>query len=176
VLEDGRRLQSDAVVVGVGVAPAAEWLVGSGVAADGVRTDAAARTAIPDVFAAGDVARAYDPRTGAHARTEHWDAASRQGAAAAFAMLGEEPPARPLPSFWSDQHGVRIQYIGDATGADEISIDGDPAARAFSALFSAGGRPVAAFTVGRSRELIELRRRIEDAQLQINPNAKENDR
>ena len=162
-LEDGRRLGCDAVVVGVGVAPAAGWLAGSGLDTDGVLTDAAGRTSIPGVFAAGDVARPYDPLTGAHLRTEHWDAASRQGAAAARAMLGEDPPPATLPSFWSDQYGLRIQYTGNAAGADRISFDGDPAKRDFSVLFSRDRRPVAALTVGRPRELIALRRRIEEA-------------
>ena len=82
-LATGERLACDAVVVGVGVGPAANWLAGSGLETDGVRTDAVGRTALPHVFAAGDVARPFDHRIGDHARTEHWDAASRQGAAAA---------------------------------------------------------------------------------------------
>jgi NADPH-dependent 2,4-dienoyl-CoA reductase/sulfur reductase-like enzyme len=162
VLADGRRIACDAVVVGVGVTPAAEWLSGSGLDPSGVTTDVCGRTAIPRVFAAGDVCRAFDPRTGSHPRTEHWDAAARQGAAAALAMLGERPPSPPLPSFWSDQYGLRIQYVGHADGADSIRVDGDPDQRDFAALFSRNGRPVAALTVDRPRELVALRKLIEN--------------
>ena len=56
---------------------------------EGVRTDPSGRTRLPDVFAAGDALGPFDPRFGDHARTEHWDAAAWQGAAAARAMLGE---------------------------------------------------------------------------------------
>ena len=89
--------------------PATGWLRGSGLGERGVEVDTAGRTALPDVFAAGDASIPFDPRFGAHARTEHWDAAAWQGAAAAKAMLGEDPGTPPLPSFWSDQYGVRIQ-------------------------------------------------------------------
>lgn len=163
ILEDGRRVDCDAVVVGVGVAPAARWVAGSGLDADGVKTDAAGRTTIPGVFAAGDVARPFNARRGSHAPSEHWDAASRQGAVVARAMLGEPPPPPPPPSFWSDQYGLRIQYAGDAAGADSVSVDGDPAGHDFSVLYRRDERPVAALTVGRPRELLALRRRIESA-------------
>ena len=87
----------------------------------------------------------FDPRFGVHARTEHWDAAAWQGAAAAKAMLGEYPGTPPLPSFWSDQYGLRIQYVGHAHHADDVVIDGDPADRDFEARLhprrDAGRRP-----------------------------------
>jgi 3-phenylpropionate/trans-cinnamate dioxygenase ferredoxin reductase component len=160
-LADGTTIACDAVVVGVGVAPAADWLAGTGLDPGGILTDEAGRTPIAHVFAAGDVCRALDPRRGVHSRTEHWDAAARQGAAAALAMLGEQPKPAPLPSFWSDQYGLRIQYVGHAEDADRIRVDGDPADRDFSVLYSRGDRPVAALTVARPRELIALRRLIE---------------
>jgi NADPH-dependent 2,4-dienoyl-CoA reductase/sulfur reductase-like enzyme len=161
-LADGRTIDCDAVVVGVGVAPQAEWLAGSGLDPAGVLTDTAGRTALPHVFAAGDVCRPFDPRCGRHVRTEHWDAAARQGAAAGSAMLGDDPRPPGLPSFWSDQHGIRIQYVGHADEADSLRIDGDPDDLDFSVLYSRRGRAVAALTVGRPRELIALRRLIED--------------
>jgi 3-phenylpropionate/trans-cinnamate dioxygenase ferredoxin reductase subunit len=161
VLAGGRRLPCDAVVVGVGVAPAAEWLAGSGLDPDGVRIDAAGRTAVPDVFAAGDVTLPFDPRLGAHARTEHWDAAARQGATAAQAMLGAAPGTPPAPSFWSDQYGVRIQYLGYASHADEEVVEGDPASRDFAVVYKRRGLPVGALAVGRPRALARMRRQID---------------
>ncbi|MFN8205042.1 MAG: FAD-dependent oxidoreductase [Solirubrobacteraceae bacterium] len=160
-LEGGRRIRCDAVVVAVGTAPATGWLAGSGLDPGGVLVDAAGRTAAPAVFAAGDASRPFEPRLGAHVRTEHWEAAARQGVAAARAMLGLSAAPAPLPSFWSDQHGVRIQYLGHAHGADGVQLDGDPAARDFTATFTAAGRPVAALLVGRPHALPALRRRLE---------------
>lgn len=160
-LAGGERIDCDAVVVGVGVSPAAEWLAGTGLEADGIRTDPSGRTALPHVYAAGDVSRPWDHRLGDHARTEHWDAAARQGVAVATAILGGDPRPAPLPSFWSDQYGLRIQYAGHAPGADEIRIDGTPGDRDFSVLYHRDDRPVAALAVGRPRELAAMRRLIE---------------
>jgi NADPH-dependent 2,4-dienoyl-CoA reductase/sulfur reductase-like enzyme len=161
VLASGERLDLDCVLVGVGSAPATEWLRGSGLDGAGVRTDAAGRTAVPDVFAAGDAAASFDPRIGEHARAEHWDAAAWQGAAAATAMLGGTPRTPPLPSFWSDQHGIRIHYIGHAGQADRVRIEGEAAERDFVAVFDRGTAPVAALAVGRPRSIPKLRGEIE---------------
>jgi NADPH-dependent 2,4-dienoyl-CoA reductase/sulfur reductase-like enzyme len=161
VIAGGQRLACDAVVVGVGTAPATAWLEGSGLDGAGVRTDTAGRTSLPGVFAAGDASTPFDPRFGVHARTEHWDAAAWQGAAAARAMLGESPGTPPLPSFWSDQYGLRIQYVGHAHRADSVAIEGSPAERDFEALFTRGGVPVAGLAVGRPRAIPSLRKRID---------------
>ena len=160
-LENGRRLGCDAVVVGIGVAPAAEWLDGSGLEVDGVLTDTGGRTSIPDVFAAGDVTRSFDPRFGVHARAEHWEAAARQGVAAAKAMLGADPGPVPLPSFWSDQYGLRIQYVGHAEHADDVHIECDRDGRELRAVYTRDQRPIAALVVDEPRALIALRREIE---------------
>lgn len=163
VLADGACIECEAVLVGVGVAPATGWLEGSGLDLDGgIPTDAAGRTELPDVYAAGDVTRALDPRIGTRARTEHWEAAGRQGAAAARAMLGDEPAAPPPPSFWSDQYGIRFQYVGYAALADGHRIDGDPDGRDFTVVYTRRDRPVAALVAGRPRELVALRKRIEE--------------
>jgi NADPH-dependent 2,4-dienoyl-CoA reductase/sulfur reductase-like enzyme len=163
VLADGRRLACDAVLVGIGTVPATDWLLGSGLGGGGIPVDAAGRSAIPGVFAAGDACLGFEPRHGAHLRTEHWDAAAWQGAAVAKAILGEEPGRPPLPSFWSDQYGVRVQCVGHPQLADEVAVEGDPAGRDFEALFSRGGLPVAGLAVGRPRAIPSLRKQIEGA-------------
>ncbi len=161
LLADGTAIECDVVVAGIGTVPATGWLRGSGLGERGVEVDPHGRTALPGVFAAGDASIPFDPRFGAHARTEHWDAAAWQGAAAAKAMLGEEPGAPPLPSFWSDQYGVRIQSVGHPHHGDSVVLDGDPGGRDFEAVFLRGGAPVAGLTVGRPRAIPALRKRIE---------------
>jgi NADPH-dependent 2,4-dienoyl-CoA reductase/sulfur reductase-like enzyme len=161
ILASGERITCDAVVVGVGTVAATEWLLGSGLEGNGVLTDSSGRTALPGVFAAGDVSLPFDPRFGVHARTEHWDAAAWQGAAVAMAMLGEYPGTPPLPSFWSDQYGLRIQYVGHAHHADGVFIDGDPGARDFEAIYTRDAVPIAGLAVGRARAIPALRKRIE---------------
>lgn len=161
ILADGAAVACDAVVVGVGTSPATGWLEGSGLEADGVRTDTAGRTKLAGVFAAGDASVPFDPRFGVHARTEHWDAAAWQGAAVAKSMLGEYPGTPPLPSFWSDQYGLRIQYVGHANHGDAVAFEGDPASRDFEAVFTQSGKAVAGLTVGRPRAIPALRKQID---------------
>ena len=160
VLADGMTIEGDALLVGVGVEPAAAWLAGSGLPTGGIPTDAHGRSAAPGVFAAGDVARPIDPATGTPGRSDHWEGAVAQATAAAHGMLGLEPPSAPRPSFWSDQYGIRIQFAGEARGADGVEIDGDPAARDFSALFHRGGVVTGGLLVGRPRALPGLREQL----------------
>jgi NADPH-dependent 2,4-dienoyl-CoA reductase/sulfur reductase-like enzyme len=161
VLADGTAVDCDAAVVGVGTLPATEWLAGSGLDENGVSTDARGHSGIPGVYAAGDASIPFDPRFGAHTRTEHWDAAAWQGAAVATAMLGGRPGTPPLPSFWSDQYDLRIQYVGHARRANAVAIEGSPAERDFEATFSRDGVPVAGLAVGRPRAIPSLRKLIE---------------
>lgn len=156
-LDDGRRIETDHVLVGIGVRPDLHWLAGSGLATDGVPADAAGRTTLPDVYAAGDAAAFHDPYLRRHALSGHWESAGRQGAAVASTIAGKPlaPPA--LSSFWSDQYGTRIQYLGHAQLADSVALDGDPGSRDFVALYRRGGVPVGALVVGRPRALAELR-------------------
>jgi 3-phenylpropionate/trans-cinnamate dioxygenase ferredoxin reductase subunit len=153
-LSDGRTVAVDRVVVGVGVDPAARWLDGSGLQCSaGVHVDECGRTGAPDVFAAGDVAATYDAASCGWVPGSHWEAAARQGARAARAMLGLAPPPPAPAGFWSDQYGIRIQYVGRARPDDAVAIDGDPEAREFTATFSRGGRAVAVLLVNRPRGL-----------------------
>jgi 3-phenylpropionate/trans-cinnamate dioxygenase ferredoxin reductase component len=161
VLADGTAIECDVVVVGIGTVPATDWLRSSGLGEKGVNVDTQGRTVLSGVFAAGDATVPFDPRFRRHARTEHWDAAAWQGAAAARAMLDEEPGQPPLPSFWSDQYGVRIQSVGHPHLADSVLLEGDPAARDFEAVFVRKGIPIAGLAVGRPRSIPALRKRIE---------------
>jgi 3-phenylpropionate/trans-cinnamate dioxygenase ferredoxin reductase component len=161
-LSNGRTVATDHVLVGVGVVPQVAWLAGSGLAGpDGVPADSAGRTAAEGVMAIGDAAATFDPLTGAHVGGSHWEAAGRQAVRAARAMLGLEPGPAPLTSFWTDQYGIRIQYLGHARLADRLVLDGDPAQRDFIATFLRSGEPVAGLIVGRPRALSAVRKLIE---------------
>jgi 3-phenylpropionate/trans-cinnamate dioxygenase ferredoxin reductase subunit len=112
-LADGTELACDDVVLGVGVAPATELAVAAELDVDdGIVTDEYLRTSAPDVFAAGDVARAFHPRYGRHVRVEHWANALHQGPAAARSMLDRGEPYTRLPYFFTDQYDLGMEYIG----------------------------------------------------------------
>jgi NADPH-dependent 2,4-dienoyl-CoA reductase/sulfur reductase-like enzyme len=159
-LDDQSLVECDHLVVGIGVVPDLAWLDGSGLDPRGVVVDARGATAVPGVFAAGDAAAAFDPVLRRHVPGGHWESAARQGAQAARAMLGGAADPTPQQSFWSDQYGTRIQQIGNVGLADAVRIDGDPAARDFTAIYTRGDRPVAAVLVGRPHALPDVRRLI----------------
>jgi NADPH-dependent 2,4-dienoyl-CoA reductase/sulfur reductase-like enzyme len=123
--------------------------------------DADGRSAAQRVLAAGDAAATFDPVAGRHVAGSHWEAAGRQGARAARVMLGLEPGAAAPASFWTDQYGLRIQYLGHARLADAVEVDGDPESRSFTATFTRSGRVVAALLVDRPRSLPAVRTLIE---------------
>jgi NADPH-dependent 2,4-dienoyl-CoA reductase/sulfur reductase-like enzyme len=161
-LSSGETLEPDHIVVGVGVDADTAWLANSGLEWErGVPVDEHGRTEIAGVLAAGDAAATFDSGLGRHVPGSHWEAAGRQGARAARVMLGLTPGAAPPTSFWTDQYGVRIQYLGHASLADSVRIDGDPGARDFTATFTRGGRPVAALLVGPPRQLPAIRKQFE---------------
>jgi 3-phenylpropionate/trans-cinnamate dioxygenase ferredoxin reductase subunit len=156
-LDDDAALCADAVVVGVGMAPATDWLTDSGLVLDrGIVTDAQCRTSVDTVFAAGDCARWWHPTYERLCRVEHWDTANRHGAAAAKAVLGSATPFTPLPFFWSDQHGVKFQWAGHAPEWDALEVEGDDPER-FSARYYRRGRLVAVLTAGQPRAFAKAR-------------------
>jgi NADPH-dependent 2,4-dienoyl-CoA reductase/sulfur reductase-like enzyme/nitrite reductase/ring-hydroxylating ferredoxin subunit len=162
-LSDGRRLAADAVLIGVGVRPAVEFLAGSGLAEAGaVPVDARHETAAEGIFAAGDIALVKDPAGGPPRRIEHWVEAERQGRHAARAMLGKALLAREAPFFWTRQHGQSLRYAGHAPAWDRVAFRGDPEAESFLAGFYSGGVLKAVAGAGLAREFIRLGQLLEE--------------
>jgi 3-phenylpropionate/trans-cinnamate dioxygenase ferredoxin reductase subunit len=145
---DGRLLECDFVVVGVGVQPRTELAAQAGIAVgDGILVDEHLRTGAPGVFAAGDVANAHHPFYGERIRVEHWANALNQGPAAARNMLDLAKPYDRLPYFFSDQYDVGMEYTGFARTWDRVVFRGDPASREFIAFWLTGDRVLAGMNV-----------------------------
>jgi 3-phenylpropionate/trans-cinnamate dioxygenase ferredoxin reductase component len=147
-LADGRALETDFVVVGVGVEPRTGLARNAGLAVDdGILVSERLETNVGGVFAAGDVANAYHPFYGRRLRVEHWANALNQPLVAARAMLGKPASYEQLPYFFSDQYDVGMEYSGYATKWDEVVFRGDPDGREFIAFWLHGGRVVAAMNL-----------------------------
>ncbi|MGW4234856.1 NAD(P)/FAD-dependent oxidoreductase [Streptomyces sp. NPDC004980] len=163
-LSDGTRLSADAVVAGVGVRPATNWLAGSGIPLDadgGVLCDEyCAVDAERTVFAVGDAARCRDPLLGRHVRVEHWTNAVDQAAVAVRTILEPEPVAHRHEFFvWSDQYGGKITLTGrPEPGAEVTVVRADGPRRRFAVAYHRGPRLCAALTVNWPKALMAARR------------------
>ena len=145
---DGRTFPADLVVVGIGVAPRTELAEAAGLKVDdGVLTDDRLRTSAPNVYAAGDIARAQHPILGETIRVEHWGTALEQGPAAARNMLGHDLAYERIPYFFSDQYDVGMEYAGHALSYDRVVFRGDPASLEFMAFWMRGDRVAAGINV-----------------------------
>jgi 3-phenylpropionate/trans-cinnamate dioxygenase ferredoxin reductase subunit len=114
MLSDGTRIDADMIIVGIGAVPRTEIAADAGLKIDnGIVVDEHLRTSDPDIFAAGDIARTYNPRLGRHIRVEHWANARRQGVVAAKAMLGQDAADVRPSYFFTDQYDLSMEYTGD---------------------------------------------------------------
>jgi len=144
---DGRTIDCDAVVVGIGATPRAMLAAAAGLAVgNGILVDARLESSAPGIFAAGDVANQLHPMLG-RLRVEHWDNALQQGPAAARSMLGSTGSYARVPYFFSDQYDVGMEYTGHATDWDRVVFRGDPTAREFIAFWLREGRVLAGMNV-----------------------------
>jgi 3-phenylpropionate/trans-cinnamate dioxygenase ferredoxin reductase subunit len=157
VCSDGRRIDADLVVVGVGATPDVMLARKAGLElgeTGGVACDSALRTSADGIFAAGDMCEYDSVVHGRRLRIEHEEVAAAQGRHAARALLGSEEPYAEVPYFWSDlADWATLEYVGPAPGWHEELVHGDPAEGAFSVWYLHEGRLAGALAVGRSGDL-----------------------
>lgn len=163
VLADGTRLAADLVLVGIGVKPADSWARAAGLAtANGIVVDALLRTAAPNVYAVGDVAR-FPTRFAPHPVVlESVQNAIDQAKAAAATILGKGAPYDAVPWFWSDQFDMKLQTTGLAFDVGETVVRGDPQSLSFSAFLLRGGAVIAVESLNRPADHMIGRRLVAD--------------
>lgn len=152
-VDTGESIETDMVVVGVGVRPVTNFL--DGVELDqsgGVVVDSRLRVA-EGIYAAGDIANFVDRRTGERMRIEHWRTAQQQGRVAARNMAGHDVAFDGVPFFWTQQFDLTLRYVGHATSWDEIIYKGDVSSHEFLAFYVKGDRVLAVAGMNRDREL-----------------------
>jgi NADPH-dependent 2,4-dienoyl-CoA reductase/sulfur reductase-like enzyme len=162
LLGNGRELDADLVIIGVGVRPRVALAEAAGIATSrGIQVDEFLETSVPGIFAAGDVARWHDLASGEQRRVEHWVVAERQGQAAAANMLGLRRAFLDVPFFWSAHYDMTIRYVGHASSWDTIEIDGSLADRDCVVGYKKDGKIVAVAAVGRDIQALDCEASIE---------------
>jgi len=159
VLSDGSTVEVDFVVVGVGIAPAAELAEAAGIEVEnGIRTDEFGRTSAASVWAAGDCASF--PYKDARIRLESVPNAIDQAEIVAQNMLGAEKTYVATPWFWSDQYDVKLQIAGLNSGYDTV-VTRQGAGGTMSFWYYTGDRLVAVDAMNDPRAYMVAKRLIE---------------
>ncbi|HEY5303249.1 MAG TPA: FAD-dependent oxidoreductase [Acidimicrobiales bacterium] len=149
-IADGRQIDADVVVVGVGITPNTELAGAAGLTVDnGIVVDEHLQSSDPDVFAAGDVANAWYPWLDRHLRLEHWSAALNQGPVAAANMMDRAVAYDRVPYFYSDQYDLGMEYTGfvDAGHYDQIIFRGEVTEGKYITFWLDQGRVLAGMNV-----------------------------
>lgn len=119
LLQSGKRLETDMAIAGIGVEPNTWLFEDSDLNIDdGIVVNKYLETSIPDVYAAGDVARFPDLTFEKMRRVEHWENAYEGGTHAAKVMAGKREPYKFLPFFFSDVFDLSYEYFGDNSTAN----------------------------------------------------------
>ncbi|XP_077168856.1 apoptosis-inducing factor 3-like [Paroedura picta] len=128
LLDSGRQIPADVVVIGIGVAPNTRFLQGSSIDLDQnnhVLVDLFMKTNVPGVFAAGDAA-AFPVALFSWKSTHihHWQIAQAHGRVAALNILQREEKLHTVPFFWTKLGGKVIRYAGYGKGYTDIVVKG----------------------------------------------------
>jgi 3-phenylpropionate/trans-cinnamate dioxygenase ferredoxin reductase subunit len=164
VCASGRELAADMVVMGTGAMPDVMVARAAGLELGergGVACAADLETSARGIWAAGDICEYDSVLHGARVRIEHHEVARAQGAAVAAAMLGTRRPYAEVPYFWTDlSDWCTAEWVGISEEPEREVVRGSVDDGAFSVLALAGGRLVAALSVGRGEDLAHARRLI----------------
>ncbi|EQB33681.1 NAD(P)/FAD-dependent oxidoreductase [Sphingobium ummariense] len=159
LMQDGERIATDMVIVGIGIVPETGPLIAAGaVGGNGVDVDAFCRTSLPDIYAVGDCAAHENGfARGARIRLESVQNANDQAKTAVMHILGKEEPYDAVPWFWSNQYDLKLQTVGLSIGHDHTILRGNPATRSFSVLYLKGGKLIALDCVNAVKDYVQGR-------------------
>lgn len=159
ICADGSRLETDLVVVGIGLLANTELAAEAGLQVDnGILVDEHAQTSDPHIYAAGDCTNHPNALLGRRLRLESVPNALEQSRVAAANMAGKAKTYASVPWFWSDQYELKLKMVGLAEGFERLVLRGDPATDSFSAFYLKGDKVLAADTVNRPQDFIAAKR------------------
>jgi len=152
---DGFTVDTDMVIIGIGIIPNAELAEDAGLkCSNGIVVDEHCQTGDPDILAIGDCTRHPNGLLGRHLRLESVHNAIEQGKTAAANIVGQPSAYNQVPWFWSDQYDVKMQIAGMSDTHEQFVVRGDPATRSFAAFYLQQGKIVAVDAINSPREFM----------------------
>ncbi len=119
-LKDGRVINADTIIAGIGAAPEIRLAQDAGLAINnGIECNAQMQTSDENIYAAGDCASFSHEQFGKRLRLEAWRSAQEQAATAVTNMLGGHRSHNAVPWFWSDQYELGLQIAGSSDGTTQ---------------------------------------------------------
>lgn len=159
VCEDGNVYLADLVIAGIGVHPNIELAESAGLQCqDGIIVDEACRTSDKRIVAAGDCTRHPNAASTQPLRLETVHNSVEQAKSAAASLLGQVQPYRQTPWVWSDQYGLRLQFVGLRNGADHCVQRGRIEEASFSLFYFRAGQFIGMECVNRPADFGVSRR------------------
>ncbi len=155
--QDGRKLDCDLAVIGIGIIPNTELAESVGLRVEnGIWVNEYLETSVSEIYAAGDVACYYSSVYSENLRVEHWDSAIQQGRIAGCNMAGKHERYDILPYFFSDFADINIIGIGKTKGWDHCVRLGEPGhPNGFAQLFLANKKLIGVLGLGIQESVLE---------------------
>jgi NADPH-dependent 2,4-dienoyl-CoA reductase/sulfur reductase-like enzyme len=155
--KNGRRVEADLAVVGIGVDPVTDFLEGSGIELDnGIVVNERFETNLPDVYAVGDVANFFDPLFEKQRRIEHWSNANYQGTEVGKILAGDGAGYDTVSTFFSEVFGITIRVFGDARRDAQVVVRGSLSEGMYALYGDENEEVIGALSVGQPEEIEEL--------------------
>ena len=155
ICSNGKILEADGVVVGVGIVPNQEIAKSAGLTCNnGIVVDEYGRTEDPFIFACGDCTNHPNPSLNKNLRLESVHNALEQAKTVAFSLIGKPKKYDQVPWFWSDQYEEKLQIVGLSEDHDEIVTRGSMAEGNFMLFYLKKGELIAINSVNNPKEFL----------------------
>ena len=155
ICSDGSFLNTDVVIIGVGIKPNIELAKSSGLKCDnGILVDANGQTSDRHIFAVGDCTNHPNNIFKQRLRLESVQNAVEQAKSIAASIAGSHKPYQEVPWFWSDQYNIKLQIAGISQDHDHRVIRGYPEEEKFAVFYQKEKRLIAVDAINSPKEFM----------------------
>jgi len=165
ILKDGRKIECDMVICGIGVSCDFDWFASSGIKTNrGILANEYLQTNLPDVYTAGDITEYNDLLLEENIQLGNWVNAREQGRIAGLNMAGVHEAFKFVSFYTTQGLGISIAFVGDTRpGEDRIIIKrGSPEINSYARIIIVGKELVGATLINRTSELSAIAKLIEN--------------
>lgn len=158
-LSDNQTIETDLLVVGIGVLPNSELAEAAGLTCEnGIVVNDCLETSDPSIFAIGDCANYFNAYAQRKMRVESVQNAVDQAKVVAKNIVGMPTKFHAVPWFWTNQYDLKLQMAGIAIDFDTIILRGSVEACKFSAFYFKEHKLLGADSLNRAADHLAARK------------------